>query len=132
MLLWGLAHSQLGIKFDILSHAAKFIGILEFHADLAALINLDMVDKLNEYIPCQPFRFLWLVGSVLNGGMAGIGSRGLPYLPRDKVSRSGQRIKEKRPHSIKLHGRTKQHIQFCTYKFRIQGRNYPEGELRFF
>ena len=36
-----------------------------------------------------------------------IDSRGRPCQPRDKVSRSWQRIKEKRPHSIKPHKRMK-------------------------
>ena len=53
MLLWVLAHSKLGIKFDILSHTARLIGMFEFHADAAALINLNVVDKLDKYILCQ-------------------------------------------------------------------------------
>ena len=33
-----------GVELDILSHTAELVSVFEFHADIAALVNLDMVD----------------------------------------------------------------------------------------
>ena len=32
-----------GIELDIFSHAAELVSVFEFHADVAALVNFDMV-----------------------------------------------------------------------------------------
>ena len=73
-----------------------------------------------------------LVSGDLYGGAAGIDSRGRPYQPRDKVSRSGQRIKEKRPHSMTLYGHTKLYFYLQTEIFHVRSQTYPEVGLSFF
>lgn len=44
-----------GVDFNVLGNPAEFISKLEFHADIAIFVNLDVVHKLNEDFPVERF-----------------------------------------------------------------------------
>lgn len=41
------------VELDIFSHATELISVFEFHANIAALVNFDIINELGQNFPCQ-------------------------------------------------------------------------------
>lgn len=46
------------VNFNVFGNSAKLVSKLEFHADIAVFVNLDVVYKINEDFPVERFNVL--------------------------------------------------------------------------
>ena len=46
------------VNFNVFGNSAELVSKLEFHADIAVFVNLDVVYKINEDFPVERFNVL--------------------------------------------------------------------------